>query len=279
MATGDGERVMGAARGERPVAAATAERAAPGVARRLEAYYTRYYRDLLAIPGWRDLVRVRLDDAEHEGRRLRRLERALGQPLGGARLLNVGCGTGGFNAVAEGAGARTWGVDLDSEAVAIAGARVGPGRILRAAAEALPFGPGAFDVVYCYSTLEHVADAPRSLAEMARVLRRGGALYLHTPSPSACFESHYKIVWPPGVPPALARAYLRARGRPTGFLASLRPVSARAAVRALQAAGIGTVRVLDGDATRPAGSRLWPLIRRYYRVFGIRPAVELVAVK
>jgi ubiquinone/menaquinone biosynthesis C-methylase UbiE len=260
--------------------------AAPGAAGlaadlrgRLDAYYTRYYRDQLAIPGWRDLVRVRLDDGAHERRRLERLERALGRGIAGLRLLNVGCGTGGFNHVAERAGASAWGVDVDAEAVGIARARLGPGRVARAAAEVLPFASGAFDLVYCYSTLEHVADAARALREMARVLRPGGALYLHTPSPSACVESHYKVIWLPGAPQLLARAYLTARGRPTAFLSTLRLVSSGACLRALRAAGISTIRVIDGDAERPMGGALWPLIRLYYRVFRIRPSVELVAVK
>ncbi len=249
------------------------------VAARIEAYYTRYYRDTLAIPGWRDLVRVRLADADYEGRRLARLERALGRPVAGLALLNAGCGTGGFNEAAERAGARASGVDVDPEAVAIARARLGRDCIARASAEALPFRGGQFDVVYCYSTLEHVADAAGALAEMARVLRPGGALYLHTPSPAACFESHYKILWIPGLPPAIARAYLVARGRPTAFLSSLNLVSADACVRALRTAGIETVRVLDGDPPRAVGGPLWPLIRLYYRLFQIRPYLELVAIR
>jgi SAM-dependent methyltransferase len=249
------------------------------LAARNEAYYTRYYRDTLALPGWRELVQVRLDDRAYEGRRLARLERALGRPVSGLALLNAGCGTGGFNEAAERAGARAWGVDVDAEAVAIARLRPGGERIARAAAEALPFSPAAFDVVYCYSTLEHVADAHRALAEMARVLRPGGALYLHTPSPAACFETHYKMLWLPGLPRPVARAYLRARGRPTAFVSSLRLVSAGACLRSLRAAGIGTVRVLEGDSARQVGGALWPLIRLYYRLFRIRPSVELVAVK
>jgi SAM-dependent methyltransferase len=249
------------------------------VAGRLEAYYARYYRDTLAIPGWRNLVQVRLADAPYEARRRARLERALGRPLAGLDLLNVGCGTGGFNLSAEAAGARAWGVDLDPEAVAIARARAGRDRIARGAAEALPFRGGRFDVVYCFSTLEHVADAGRAIAEMARVLRPGGALYLHTPSPAACFETHYKLLWMPGLPRALARAYLRARGRPPEFLRTLRLVSARECLGALRQSGLGAVRVLEGDASRPVGGPAWPLIRLYYRLFRIRPSLELVATR
>ena len=259
--------------------AAPAEPPRPGVAAALEAYYARYYRDALAIPGWRDLVRVRLDDSDYEDRRLARLERAMGRSVAGLALLNVGCGTGGFNGAAARAGARAWGVDVDREAVAIARARLGCDSIACAAAECLPFRAGAFDVVYCFSTLEHVVDARRALAEMARVLRPGGHLYLHTPSPGACFETHYKILWIPGLPRPLARAYLRARGRPTAFLSSLTLVSAATCARALRSAGVETIRVLGGDASREVGGRLWPLIRLYYGLFRIRPAVEIVATR
>jgi len=255
------------------------EQPAPGVATRLEAYYTRYYRDTLAIPGWRDLVRVRLDDAAYEGQRLARLERALGRPVAGLALLNCGCGTGGFNVAAGRAGAIAWGADVDPEAVAIARARLGAARVVRAPAESLPFRSAAFDVVYCFSTLEHVADAARALAEMARVLRPGGALYVHTPSPAACFETHYKVLWIPGLPRPFARAYLAARGRPAAFLSTLRLVSAGECLRALEAAGMRSIRVLGGDADRAVGGPLWPAIRLYYRLFRVRPSLELLAIR
>ena len=246
---------------------------------RLEAYYTRYYRDQLAIPGWRDLVAVRLADQAYEGQRLIRLERALGRSVRGQRLLNVGCGTGGFNRVAEQAGAIAWGVDADPEAVDIGAARVPVGRILCAEAESLPLPDRSFDVVYCFSTLEHVADPGRALSEMVRVLRPDGALYLHTPNRWACFEGHYKVLWVPGLPLWLGRLYLALRSRPTAFLQTLRPLTLGRCRMLLEKAGARVPRVLDGDADRPVGGRLWPLVRLYYRVFGIRPYVELVAVR
>jgi len=246
---------------------------------RIRLYYSRYYRDILGIPGWRDLVRVRLADAAYEGERVARLERALDRPVHGLRLLNVGCGTGGFNVAAEEAGALTWGVDPDPDAVAIARARLPSGRIASAAAESLPFGSGRFDVVYCFSTLEHVRDASRALSEMVRVLRPGGSLYLHTPSRWSCFETHYKVLWVPGLPTWLGRAYLRVRGRPTAFLETLSLTTILECTRILTAAGIPTIRVLDGDRERPVGGRLWPLVRLYYKLCRIRPAVELVAVR
>jgi SAM-dependent methyltransferase len=46
---------------------------------------------------------------------------------------------------------------------------------VQATATALPFAPGAFDVVFCsFGALQFVRDIDRSVAEVARVLRPGG---------------------------------------------------------------------------------------------------------
>jgi SAM-dependent methyltransferase len=250
---------------------------ARAITARLEAYYTRYYRDMLGIPEWRELVTVRVTDEGYETRRLARLEEALGAPVQGRSLLNVGCGPGGFNLAAERAGARAWGVDPDLEAVTLAAARLGSPRFLCAAAERLPFADGVFDVVYCYSTLEHVADAEQAVREMLRVLVPHGRLYLHAPNPWACYEGHYKVVWLPRAPRWLARLYLTIRRRPIAFLDTLRPATLARCRRFIESAGGRIVRVLDGEAGRPVGGRLWPLIRLQARLFGVTPSIELLA--
>ena len=246
---------------------------------RLQTYYTHYYRDVLGIPGWRGLVAFRLDDQAYERQRLARLEDMLNHSVRGCRLLNLGCGTGGFNVAATRAGATAWGIDLDAEAVAIAGMRVRRGSIVQGAAEALPFFDQCFDVVYCYSTLEHVADAAQAVREMARVLRPGGALYVHTPNRWACFEGHYKVFVVPGAPRWLARAYLALRGRPTTFLGTVRPMSLGQCRRILEEARLRITRVPDEARPRPVGGPLWPLVQLYYWAFGIEPYLELLAVR
>src|SRR5207249_12170904 len=94
---------------------------------RLEAYYGRYYGGTLGIPGWRELVAVRLDDVAYERERLTRLELALGRSVAGARLLNVGCGTGGVDELARRGGGGAGGGGAAPGAVAVPGRR-GPGR-------------------------------------------------------------------------------------------------------------------------------------------------------
>src|SRR2546422_5798623 len=98
-------------------------------AARVRARLEAYYGGTLRIPGWRELVAVRLDDGAYERKRLTRLELALGRSVAGARLLNVGCGTGGVNELARRAGAHAGGGDASSEAGTIApppGPRRGP---------------------------------------------------------------------------------------------------------------------------------------------------------
>lgn len=56
----------------------------------------------------------------------------------------------------------------------------------------LPFRDGVFDLVVCNSMLHHLPDPSPALDEMARVLRRGGALFirdLRRPQPKA-IERH-----------------------------------------------------------------------------------------
>jgi len=253
------------------------------VSRRLSEYYTRYYRDTLGIPAWPALVEARVAEETHEAGRLARLEAALGTAVAGLSVLNVGCGTGGFTVMARRAGAAAVGVDTEPEAVEICRLKAeaeGGGVPILAAAEHLPFRAGAFDLVYCFSTLEHVADVAATVREMVRVVRPDGALYLHAPNALGCYEGHYKLFWLPRMPRALARWYLRLRGRPPGFVDTLTPLLRGRLERLLRDAG-ARIAPLDAAGTLPreSGSPLWPVIRGYYRLFGISPHIEILARK
>ena len=249
---------------------------------RLRRYYTTYYRDVLGIPDWSVLVGLREDEERQERGRLDRLRRLLGvEALARSRILNVGCGTGGFNLVAEEAGLHTVGVDADAEAIAICALKrdKGGGAFVRAAAERLPFADGSFDVVYCFSAIEHVESVEASVAEMVRVTRRGGLVYVHTPNAWSWYEGHYKLLWAPFLPDALGRLYLRARGRPREYLATLRRLTPRAMRRAFARAGVADLRFHDDAPARESVGPLRVPIGLYYRLSGISPFIEMVARK
>ncbi len=92
----------------------------------------------------------------------------------GRRLLDVGCGTGMVLQLAAAEGWSAEGIDVAEPLLAIASARVGPGSVRRAEADALPFGDASFDAVVGVNSFQFAADPAGALAEAARVLRPGG---------------------------------------------------------------------------------------------------------
>jgi len=243
-------------------------------------YYTHYYRDTLAIPDWRTLVTLREDEEERlERQHVERVRRLVGPDAFNGRMLNVGCGTGGFNVLVSRAGARAVGVDESGDAIDICGlkARKVGGVFAQAQAEALPFRDGAFDFVYCFSAIEHVHSIAQSIREIVRVTRRGGTIYLHTNNAWAFHEGHYKVLWLPFMPRPLGRLYLRALGRPPAYLNTLWRLTPRQLTRAFRASGIRELAFHDNDRPRESGSRLWPLLRWYYALTPATPFIEIVA--
>jgi ubiquinone/menaquinone biosynthesis C-methylase UbiE len=91
-------------------------------------------------------------------------------------VLDVGCAAGVWAHHVSKRVARSVGVDVDGPTVEL-GARLHPDAELRQAdARHLPFADGEFDKVVFISTLEHIDDPERALAEVARVLKPGGRL-------------------------------------------------------------------------------------------------------
>jgi len=101
---------------------------------------------------------------------------ALGMPPAGARVLDLGCGGGDsvdlFRRFAPGC---DWtGADIPDSPEALGRTRT-DARFVSFDGRTLPFADASFDLVYCKQVLEHVR-APRALlAEVARVVRPGGA--------------------------------------------------------------------------------------------------------
>ena len=105
--------------------------------------------------------------------------------LAGARALDVGCGGGLLAEELARAGAETAALDLSPNALAQARAHAAAGglavdyRLEDAAAHAAA-RPEHYDVLTCMELLEHVPEPAALLADCARLLRPGGALFLST---------------------------------------------------------------------------------------------------
>ncbi len=114
---------------------------------------------------------------------------ACGRIALGARVLELGCGTGEFTRRVTFPGCRLVALDLSAELLALAVRKVGKAAgFVRGDAETLPFSDGAFDVVSGCSVLHHL-DVDAALREIRRVLRPGGRLVFSEPdllNPQSC---------------------------------------------------------------------------------------------
>lgn len=126
-------------------------------------------------------------------------ERLLNLVKPGARVLDVGCGSGKYFRAdfARERACRWVGVDLEP--------RIGGNnRVhLRARGDAMrmPFADDAFDVVICRWMIEHVADPGGAFLQFARVLKPWGRLAIFTPNllhyygVAAKLTPHWFHVW------------------------------------------------------------------------------------
>jgi ubiquinone/menaquinone biosynthesis C-methylase UbiE len=122
-------------------------------------------------------------------------------PPQGCRLLDLSCGLGYFLKAAHehDPSLKLFGLDTSRFAVNEAAKRVPSARVRRGDAMRLPYADGSFDVVTCIGSLEHYPDSERGLAEISRVLKKGGRAYVYVPN--QFFLGYIFLVWRTGETP------------------------------------------------------------------------------
>ena len=115
--------------------------------------------------------------------RMRYIEQIM--PLGGARVLDVGCGGGILSEAMARAGAQVLGIGLAPEVLAVAELHAleagGSVTYVAVAAEEIARQrAAAFDLVTCMEMLEHVPDPAATVAALAAAVRPGGHIVLST---------------------------------------------------------------------------------------------------
>ena len=140
-----------------------------------DAWHGRHEVDAEADSPWHQMIKARLDP---------------GRDITGRRILEIGCGRGGFACwlARHPAGpAEIVAADFSPAAVAKAemfAAGQGVTRVTWAVADIQKldqFGP-EFDTVISCETIEHVTDPPLAVRNLAQVLKPCGRLYLTTPN-------------------------------------------------------------------------------------------------
>lgn len=103
------------------------------------------------------------------------------------KVLDVGCGSGGFLAMAAQHGWDAHGIDFDPKAVAAANRRAGVTAHVGALSGVDP-ALGPFDAIVFDNVIEHLPDAEAVFAQSLALLRPGGRLVMITPNLDA--EGH-----------------------------------------------------------------------------------------
>jgi len=119
----------------------------------------------------------------------------------GASVLDVGCGDAGAIIAFAEHGALCAGIEFEEASVERGRIRAQDHGVSldlsQGVAESIPHPDSTFDLVILDNVLEHVSDREASLAEIRRVLKPGGLLYMVTPKPLALYsmwrDPHYDL--------------------------------------------------------------------------------------
>jgi demethylmenaquinone methyltransferase / 2-methoxy-6-polyprenyl-1,4-benzoquinol methylase len=107
----------------------------------------------------------------------------------GQRILDLGCGTGGFSvAITEETGAEVVGCDRSPSFLTYARQRSPAVEWVQGDAESLPFPDSSFERVLMSLLLHQLEEPAGAVAEAFRVLERPGALLVRTVLPEAAAE-------------------------------------------------------------------------------------------
>lgn len=150
--------------------------------------------------------------------------------LTGRLVADIGGGPGFFVRELRGAGARALCVDTDRGELATQGSPEHGSAV--ASALRLPLASGAVDVCLSSNVLEHVGDWRAMLAEMVRVTRPGGIVFVAFTNWLSPWGGHETSPWHYLGGERAARRYQRRHGRPpkNRYGDSLYPISVAAAL-------------------------------------------------
>ncbi len=140
---------------------------------------------------------------------------ALGvETLDGVRAVDVGCSAGFIADELALAGATMSGVDIDEPGLEKARARFGERVDFRLArGEDLPFADDSMDVAVLNHIYEHVVDPEAVVADIFRVLRPGGLLYLGIGHRWQVIEPHHRLPFLSWLPQGAADRYMKVTGK------------------------------------------------------------------
>jgi 2-polyprenyl-3-methyl-5-hydroxy-6-metoxy-1,4-benzoquinol methylase len=184
-----------------------------------------------------------------------------GVRLAGRDVLDVACGWGGHAIAFTRRGARVTGSDLFDYSFSglqqFAIRERVPLRVLRADCLRLPFPDSSFDVVVALELIEHIPSLPLFAAELARVLRPGGAILLSTPARLRSLiegEPHFNLRGITWLPIRLQRILAeRVFGRSYPYPITRQFLTARSVIAPFESHGMSGAPKVNGRLAELAG--------------------------
>lgn len=173
------------------------------------------------------------------------------------KVLEVGCGTGGFIKMAARRGVQVRGIEINREAVDAARAE-GLSVEHELLSEFAAREPESVDFLCAFQVLEHVPDPLAFLTECLRCVRPGGYLVFAVPNSKGYLRYQFEpLDWPP-------HHCLRWSGQAFRYLSKLLPV--RVASIAYEPVNDWSVEFYAGAALKEAGVFGIPVVKELPRV-------------
>jgi 2-polyprenyl-3-methyl-5-hydroxy-6-metoxy-1,4-benzoquinol methylase len=111
------------------------------------------------------------------------------------KLLDVGCATGVFLALARDAGWEPYGVDISSYATAFAQERLALKNVMAGTLREVHFPAAFFDAVTLLDVFEHLPEPLTELYEIHRILKKGGLLLINTPNEQSLLRRVARLLY------------------------------------------------------------------------------------
>jgi ubiquinone/menaquinone biosynthesis C-methylase UbiE len=118
---------------------------------------------------------------EANARIIAAFRRLTGLPAG-ARVADLGCGSGAFTERLRQAGYQATGIDISPKLIAVGRSKYPGLDLIEGDVEHLPFPDGSFDGVLLSGLVHHFPDPARCAAETFRILKSGGRFMAFDPN-------------------------------------------------------------------------------------------------
>jgi SAM-dependent methyltransferase len=108
------------------------------------------------------------------------------------RILDLGCGMGGFLDGLKELGERVFHSDVDIESLRHCTERGWPHGVV-SSGYTLPFRDESFDLICMFDAIEHIPDDHAVMREVARVLRPGGHIFVSVPAYQFLYANNDRV--------------------------------------------------------------------------------------